>query len=335
MSHNVPDNGESALVRSLNDWQPGSAEMSRRVDPWPAAAFAGLIGAPAPPLETGDPLPPMWHWFTLLEHPAQAELGADGHAARGPFLPPIPGRRRMWAGGRLRLAAPIPVGAQLSARSSVAAVSVKSGRRGELAFVTVRHELSVDDAPAGVEEQDIVYRSEPGPTAPRRKALETPGVPGPPETLGPPESTETPGTPETPGNPAETPGTPDTPGKPAAPAPSGAWRAELATEPVLLFRFSALTYNGHRIHYDRPYATQVEGYADLVVHGPLLALLALELPRVHAPGRAVRSFSYRLVRPAFVPATMVREARPEGATVELTVAAKDAPPSLTATATLD
>ena len=168
MSHNLPDSSESALVRSLRDWQPGSADMSRRVDPWPAAAFAGVIGAPVPPLETGDPLPPMWHWFTLLEHPAQAELGADGHPARGPFLPPIPGRRRMWAGGRLRLAAPIPVGAQLSARSSVVAVSVKSGRRGELAFVTVRHELSVDGAPAGVEEQDIVYRSEPDRTAPRR-----------------------------------------------------------------------------------------------------------------------------------------------------------------------
>jgi 3-methylfumaryl-CoA hydratase len=309
MSHNVPDSSESALVSSVKDWQPGSAEMSRRVDPWPAEAFAGLIGAPVPPLETGDPLPPMWHWFTLLEHPAQAELGADGHLARGPFLPPIPGRRRMWAGGRLRLAAPIPVGAQLSARSSVAAVSVKSGRRGELAFVTVRHELSVDDAPVGVEEQDIVYRSEPDQAAPGRKTPETPETPA-------------------------APGPHPTPETPAAPEPSATWRAELATDPVLLFRFSALTYNGHRIHYDRPYATQVEGYPDLVVHGPLLALLALELPRVHAPGRPVRSFGYRLVRPAFVAATMVSEASPEGATVELTVAAKGAPPSLTATATL-
>src|SRR5215470_918287 len=186
----VPDDSKIELTELLKDWRPGSAEMSRWVDPWPAAAFAGLIGAPVPPLEAGDPLPPMWHWFTLLEHPVQAELGADGHPAHGPFLPPIPGRRRMWAGGRLRLAAPIPVGAQLSARSSVAAVSVKSGRRGELAFVTVRHELSVDGAPAGVEEQDIVYRSEPGQIAPRRKAPETP------EPSGPPESPETPGRPD-------------------------------------------------------------------------------------------------------------------------------------------
>ena len=340
MSHNVPDSSESVLVRSLKDWQPGSARLSRRVDPWPAAAFAGLIGTPVPPLETGDPLPPMWHWFTLLEHPAQAELGADGHPARGPFLPPIPGRRRMWAGGRLHLAAPIPVGAQLSARSTVAAVSVKSGRRGQLAFVTVRHELSVDGAPAGVEEQDIVYRSESDQPAPHRKTPEspeppaapgTPATPQPPETLSAPAASQPP---EDPGAPAA-PQPPGNPGALAAPGPSGAWRAELATDPVLLFRFSALTYNGHRIHYDRPYATRVEGYPDLVVHGPLLALLALELPRLHAPGGTVRSFGYRLARPAFVPAIMVSEARPEGATVELTVAANGAPPSLTATATLD
>src|SRR5215472_3003514 len=210
------------LTELLKAWRPGSAEMSRRVDPWPAEAFVGLIGAPVPPLETGDPLPPMWHWFTLLEHPAQAELGADGHPARGPFLPPIPGRRRMWAGGRLRLAAPILVGAQLSARSSVAAVSVKSGRRGELAFVTVRHELSVDGAPAGVEEQDIVYRSEPGQTAPHRKKPESPE---PPET---PEAPAAPQPPENPGPPAA-PQPPENPGPPAAPGPSGAWRAALAT----------------------------------------------------------------------------------------------------------
>jgi 3-methylfumaryl-CoA hydratase len=208
-------------------------EMTRRVDPWSAEAFAGLIGAPRPPLGSGDPLPPLWHWLTLLDHPAQSEIGADGHPAGGPFLPPIPGRRRMLAGGRLRQTAPILIGAELSSRSSVAGVSVKSGRSGELAFVTVRHELAVGGTAAGVEEQDVVYRSEPEGGAPRAIPPAETGVPG----------------------------------------PAGEWRMELATGPVLLFRFSALTYNGHRIHYDRPYATQVEGYPDLVVHGPLLALL--------------------------------------------------------------
>jgi 3-methylfumaryl-CoA hydratase len=265
-------------------------EMTRRVDPWSAEAFADLIGAPQLPLGSRDPLPPMWHWLTLLDHPAQSEIGADGHPADGPFLPPIPGRRRMFAGGRLRQAAPIPIGAELSSRSSIAGVSVKSGRSGELAFVTLRHELAVGSEAVGVEEQDIVYRAEPEGAAPR-------AIP-----------------------PAET----------GVPQPAGEWRMELATDPVLLFRFSALTYNGHRIHYDRPYATQVEGYPDLVVHGPLLALLALELPRVHAPGRPVRTFDYRLVRPAFVPSRIVSTGQPDGATVEVVVGTQGAGPSLTA-----
>jgi hypothetical protein len=66
---------------------------------------------------------------------------------------------------------------------------------------------------------------------------------------------------------------------------------------VLLARFSAPTYNGHRIHHDVPYAAGVEGYPDLVIHGPLLALLALELPRRVAPEATVTEFAYRLVQP--------------------------------------
>src|SRR5260370_35006646 len=104
----------SVLTESLKDWRPGSAETTRRVDPWPAEAFASLTGAPSPPLGPGDPLPPMWHWFTLLDHPAQSEIGMDGHPASAPFLPPIPGRRRRFAGGRRRMGATIRLRAELS-----------------------------------------------------------------------------------------------------------------------------------------------------------------------------------------------------------------------------
>jgi len=98
---------------------------------------------------------------------------------------------------------------------------------------------------------------------------------------------------------------------------------------VLLFRFSALTYNAHRIHYDRYYATQTEGYPDLVVHGPLMALLALELPRAHAPAAPVKSFEYRLAHPAFVPDRIVAAGRPDGTTVAVEVGAIGGGPSLT------
>src|SRR5260370_14326857 len=170
----------SVLTESLKDWRPGSAETTRRVDPWPAEAFCDLIGVRSlPPLGPGDPLPPMWHWFILLDHPAQAELGPDGHPANGAFLPPILGRRRMLAGGRLRMDAPILIRAELSSRSSVAGVSVKSRRSGDLAFVTVRYELIVDGGTVGVEEQDVVYRSEPDGTAPRAGPRPETGVPQP------------------------------------------------------------------------------------------------------------------------------------------------------------
>jgi 3-methylfumaryl-CoA hydratase len=283
------------LAEALRGWAPDPVHLTRPVDPWAAAAFADLLDAPPPPLDPGDPLPPLWHWFTLLEHPAHAELGPDGHPADGPFLPPIPRRRRMFAGGRFRQHRPIPVGGELTAHSAVADVTVKTGRTGEMAFVTVRHELSVTGAHIATEEQDIVYRSElDGAARPTRPASAS-------------EPSETP--------PAD-------------------WRGTLTTDPVRLFRFSALTYNAHRIHYDHPYATEVEGYAGLVVHGPLLALLALELPRLHAPTQTVTEFAYRLVRPATAPARIEATARRDGSALELSVGAEGAGPSLTATATL-
>ncbi len=68
---------------------------------------------------------------------------------------------------------------------------------------------------------------------------------------------------------------------------------------VLLFRYSALTFNGHRIHYDRQYVTEVEGYPGLIVHGPLIATLLMDLLRRQAPDADVASFRFKAVRPTF------------------------------------
>jgi 3-methylfumaryl-CoA hydratase len=81
-------------------------------------------------------------------------------------------------------------------------------------------------------------------------------------------------------------------------APTGAsWAREIRPDPVLLFRYSALTFNGHRIHYDRPYATQVEGYPGLVVHGPLIATLLADVANREQPAARVTAFSFKAVRP--------------------------------------
>ena len=83
-------------------------------------------------------------------------------------------------------------------------------------------------------------------------------------------------------------------------APSGAmWRREIHPDPVLLFRYSAVTFNSHRIHYDYPYVTKVEGYPGLVVHGPLTATLLIDLLRRNAPQVELKTFSFRALRPLY------------------------------------
>ncbi|MEO8157885.1 MAG: MaoC family dehydratase N-terminal domain-containing protein [Betaproteobacteria bacterium] len=84
------------------------------------------------------------------------------------------------------------------------------------------------------------------------------------------------------------------------PAPTGEmFSREIAPDPVLLFRYSALTFNSHRIHYDRSYVTQVEGYPGLIVHGPLIATLLVDLLRRSLAEATVARFSFRAVRPLF------------------------------------
>jgi 3-methylfumaryl-CoA hydratase len=282
-----------ALDAVLSDWDPPAQTVHETLRAWPAEAFAALLDQPAPATRDGDPLPPLWHWFFFLDHAAQRELGADGHPERGGFLPPIPDRRRMFAGGRLTQHGPLRIGDTVSRRSCLAGVEVKQGRSGALAFVTLRHELSRDGKVLAVEEQDLVYRQDRGS-----------GGSGPGR--GEPGSRDV-----------------------------GPWRLSLRTDSVLLFRFSALTFNGHRIHYDRPYATEAEGYPGLVVHGPLLALLMLELPRRHAPDRRVTRFEFRLRQPIFDGDEILVSGQPSGpGSASLEASAGTAEPAVTGSVTM-
>lgn len=114
--------------------------------------------------------------------------------------------------------------------------------------------------------------------------------------------------------------------QPGAPAPqpkaaetSAVWTREITPDPVLLFRYSALTLNGHRIHYDRRYVTQVEGYPGLVVHGPLLATLLLDLLRRNLPDAVVLEFDFKAIRPTFDlhPFMLLGQPSADGRTVAL------------------
>ncbi|MBP8148238.1 MAG: MaoC family dehydratase N-terminal domain-containing protein [Limnohabitans sp.] len=228
--------------------------MHDLITPAPLRGLSATLDRDDPAPQAGTPLPPLWHWLFFLPQHRQSEIGPDGHARRGGFLPPVPLPRRMWAGGRLHWHQPLRVGDAVHRSSRIESVTHKSGRSGDLLFVLVRHEVHNAQGLCLTEEHDIVYR---------------------PAAL--------------PGEPAPTPV--------AAPA-AAAWQREVVPDDVLLFRYSALTFNGHRIHYDRQYVTAVEGYPGLVVHGPLIATLLVDLVRRHTD-RPVNSFEFRALRPTY------------------------------------
>ena len=113
------------------------------------------------------------------------------------------------------------------------------------------------------------------------------------------------------------PGDASPPPQPAA--KDAAWSREITPDDVLLFRYSALTFNGHRIHYDRRYVTEVEAYPGLIVHGPLIATLLLDLLRQNLPGARLSHFEFRAVRPVFdiAPFKVHGKPAPDGKTVQL------------------
>jgi 3-methylfumaryl-CoA hydratase len=243
------------MIEQLQEWV-GRTEMLRdQISAPPVAALMATLDIEGPRPAAGDALPPLWHWLYFLPLHRQSELGPDGHARRGGFLPPVPLPRRMWAGGRFTFHAPLRIGDPIERLSRIVSVDHKTGRSGELVFVVVRHEITNPAGLAVVEEHDIVYRD-----------LPQPGTPQPP---------------------------------PAAAPADAQWTQTIHPDAVLLFRYSALTFNGHRIHYDRSYVTEVEGYPGLIVHGPLIATLLLDLLRRNLPQAEVTRFSFRAVKPLF------------------------------------
>ncbi len=127
----------------------------------------------------------------------------------------------------------------------------------------------------------------------------------------------------------------------AAPAPKAApdgaqWQRDVTPDEVQLFRYSALTFNGHRIHYDRTYAREIEGYPDLVVHGPLISTLLLDLVPRSLPGATVREYAYRAVRPTFLGNTfsVCGRVAEDGKTIDLWAKDHDGWLTMSARATL-
>ncbi len=240
-----------------------------------------LLDPEGPLLQHGELLPPLWHWVALPSWPDPASTGADGHPSRPAELRDAP-VRRMFAGGAVTFGeVPLRLGEQVTVTTELSDIAEKAGRSGDFvlaASTTTVRSLAGDVALT--ERQDIVY------THPRQSDLDAPQ--GPLHIVG----------------------------RPLVPRPDGG--VHLVTDPTVLLRFSALTSNAHRIHYDLAYAKDVEGLPGLLVQGPLINLV---LAGLASRGRPVRRIRHRNLSPLFVgqPAALAaNQSAPREMTAEAT-----------------
>jgi 3-methylfumaryl-CoA hydratase len=282
----------------MGDWDAWIGRTETRMDRLDAGIATRWLAMLDRDVAADGVIPQAIHWALCLPDAPTAQLGPDGHPLRDDspdsFLPPVPLPRRMWASSKVAFLAPLKIDDTITRTSKVLSVTAKSGGSGDLVFVEVEHQTNTQDGPAVREVQSIVYRG----AAPAGSAP----VPPPPG--------------------------------PDAFDPKGwdAHRTLVPTEP-LLFRFSALTFNSHRIHYDLPYATAEEGYRGLVVHGPLTATKLLQLAQAELGDNALTSFAFRGTSPAICGEALHLVMRGQGAAIELGAFASDGRQVMAATAT--
>jgi len=270
------------------DWIGRSETQSDVITPGLLHRFCATIDTPA-----SEEIPQGLHWCLCLPDAPTSELGQDGHPEKGGFLPPIPLPRRMWASSTISFDQPLQLGDKISRVSTIASIDEKSGKSGELVFVTIDHQTLVGDRVAISEQQNIVYRE-------------------PAAIAAPPAPVQT--------------GRPDLSG--------WDWQQTILPSETMLFRYSALTFNSHRIHYDRPYAEGEEGYPDLVVQGPLMATLLLNLAASQLGTNRLFRFFFRGQAPAFANSALNLVGRREGENIDLAVLGMDGKEIMTAQAAI-
>jgi len=256
--------------------------MEDEISSSPLNDLSVTLGRDDPLYKRGDRVPPSWHllYFHSLIH--ESNLAGDGYEKE--FSPPSPFNHRMWAGSSLNFSPsqpssstsfstydtaqsvkasnPLRVGDCVRQKTTVDKVLLKKGNRGETVFVTILKEISNQYGLSLIETRTLAYMKQKPDLSVQRNA----------------ETFET---------------------ADRSTKLRYFWR-RIEPTPVLLFRYSALTFNAHRIHYDHRYATEVEGYPGLLVHGPLTSCLLLDLLRRELPQETVSSFSYRALSPLFV-----------------------------------
>ena len=287
---------DAAALAHLQTWQGKSETTPDSITAAPLRALSATLDRDDAPPAPGTVVPPLWHWLYFLPHARQSEIGPDGHPLRGGFLPPVPLPRRMWAGGRLRWETANPLQVGQSVERVSTIQSVKHKAGRSGELLFVQVEHQFRNASGLALTEEHDIVYRP---------LAQPGEAAP------------------------APQTPPLAGQ-------ATWSRNIVPDDVLLFRYSALTFNGHRIHYDRQYVTQVEGYPGLIVHGPLIATLLVDLLRRSLPGAQLASFAFKAVRPTFDLHAFSVHGKPsaDGKTIELWAQDHEGWLTMQATATL-
>ena len=281
----------------LKDWLGRSRKEDDELSLGSVRRLAAMLDQDPTPHPRGSELPESWYAILFGPVARQSIIGRDGHPKTGDdLLPPLHNTRRMFAGRRATFHRPLKVGDMVERVSTVRQVEPKTGRTGSFVLVTIVHEISAGSGLAVTEEQDLVYRED--------VAASAGGAAKPAQQAAPKAATE-----------------------------QADHTVEWKPDTVQLFRYSALTFNGHRIHYDRDYVTKVEGYPGLIFHGPLQAALIVEFAAKLHGGVAPKKFSYRGVQPLFAPGEFSVNANESEAGMELWTANSERVPTMKGTAT--
>ncbi len=264
-------------------WQPSELVVTDTLHV-PSAQFLAATLDRSEHFAIGDVLPNAWHWCYFLSAAKRSALGYDGHVEKGDFLPPIALPRRMWGGSRFVFHAPLRLGETVQRRSNVVNVKETTGKSGKLAFVTVRHIYEICAEGTKTPQNPNIRFEEEHDIVYRDVDADR----------NPDKNIIT--------SPAQT---------------DADFSHSIVPDPTLLFRYSALTFNGHRIHYDLPFCRDQEGYRNLVVHGPLVATLLINFAADHCGGRPMTAFEFKAKSPLFCDAAFSIHGKHEGDAIAL------------------
>jgi 3-methylfumaryl-CoA hydratase len=259
---NKPAVSDTNMAFDCQEWIGRSMTIDDEITLPAVRRIAAMVDMDPQSFRHGSEIPRHWYSMFFTLNARQSQIGHDGHPRKGEFLPPIPLPRRMFVGRQVEFPRALRVGDRAVKRSEIVSITPKSGRSGPLVFLTVRHTIEVDGAPAVIEYQEVVYREAAGQGNASTSSAAT-----------------------------------------AAPA-DAAWSESMPMDPVLVFRYSAVTWNGHRIHYDAEYARNVEGYPGCVMNGALTVHLLIDAALRNNPGR-LAGLKARLSKPLFVGGTLV------------------------------